>query len=368
MSRARGLEKRRFPFLLVLAALAWPATAALGATAKFLGPNKCTSCHDHEKQAAWAGKDTHAKALQQIEDKNAARYARAIGLADAYDLKGSCVGCHATVFNGDANAGVSCETCHGAGSDYVEPHQQKGSYEKSLTLGMIDTRGNLQVWAKMCVDCHVMRDAKLIASGHKSGADFDVGTESRKIVHWAPIYDFARLFALGKAAPRRPAGAAAAPKPKARPRPAAPAPAATPATPAPAKPTPAQAAPMAAPPPAPTAAIAAAPAAPAVAKTPSPTPEIAITIEVSPIPTRAPAARQSEAPPPPRPIEAPATSVAPAAPAGPAPPAPSAGKAKPAPARPYAKKTVPHVTPRPAPTVTPTKRPAPQAPPVRAPH
>lgn len=354
-SRARGLEKRRFPFLLVLAALAWPATAALGAAAKFLGPNKCTSCHDHEKQAAWAGKDTHAKALEQLEDKNAAKYGRAVGLADAYDLKGSCVGCHATVYSGDANAGVSCETCHGAGSLYVEPHQQKGSYEKSLPLGMIDTRGNLQVWAKMCVDCHVMRDAKLIASGHKSGVDFDVGVASQKIVHWAPTYDFAKLSTLGKAAPGRPAGGAAAPKPE--PKPAAPAARPAPApTPKPVPPA-AQLPPAAAKPvqqpspaaaPAPTAAITAAPAASAVAKTPSPTPEISITIEVSPIPTRALAARQSETPP--------------------APPAPSAGKTKPAPARPHARKTAPHVTPQPAPTVTPTKRPAPQAPPVRAPH
>ncbi len=80
------------------------------------------------------------------------------------------MGCHATVFSGDANAGVSCETCHGAGSDYVEPHQQKGTHARSVTLGLFDTRGNLSVWAKMCVDCHIMKDAKLIAAGHKSGS------------------------------------------------------------------------------------------------------------------------------------------------------------------------------------------------------
>jgi hypothetical protein len=413
MRRASGLEKRPVPFLLLLAALACTAPAALGAPAKFLGPNKCTSCHDHEKQAAWAAKDTHPKALQQLEDKNAAKYAKAIGLADPYDLKGSCVGCHATVFNGDANAGVSCETCHGAGSDYVEPHQQKGNHERSLTQGLIDTRGNLQVWAKMCVDCHIMRDAKLIASGHKSGAEFDVGTGSQKIVHWVPTYDFAKLSALGKAGGGKPAGGAAAPRPEAKP--AAPAPAAAPTAPPPAKPTaaptappapaptpkpvppaaepppaaakpgqqpspaaakppqegarpPATRAPEAPAPPVPEVKKPTSPPAPAVATTPSPTPEIGITIEASPIPTRAPAPRQNEAPPPPRAVEAPATSVAPAAPAAPAPPAPSSGKAKPAPRRPYARKTVPHVTPQPAPTATPTKRPAPQAAPVRAPH
>jgi hypothetical protein len=201
--------QRRLGYLLALVALLSTAPAAFGAPAKVLGPNKCISCHDHDKQAAWAGKDTHAKALEQLEDKNAAKYARAIGLADPYDLKGSCVGCHATVWNGDANAGVSCETCHGAGSEYLEPHQQKGSHEKSLTQGLIDTRGSLEVWAKMCMACHVMRDAKLIASGHKSGADFDAGAGSQKIVHWAPTYDFSKLSTLGKAAPGRPGGGAA---------------------------------------------------------------------------------------------------------------------------------------------------------------
>ena len=405
---ARGLEKWGLP-LLLLSALLWPAPSALGAPAKVLGPNKCTSCHDHEKQAAWAGKDTHAKALAQLEDKNAAKYAKAIGLADPYDLKGSCVGCHATVFNGDANAGVSCETCHGAGSDYVEPHQQKGNHARSLTQGLIDTRGSLQVWAKMCVDCHIMRDPKLIASGHKSGAEFDVGTGSQKIVHWDPPYDFAKLSALGKAGGGgKPAAAAAAPKPETKPAAAAaPAPAAAPAAPAAAPPVKPTTAPAAPPAPAPTAKPAPAPAAaepppatakpaapppataapappatptavavapavpaePAVAAAPSPTPEIPITIEASPVPTRG---RPAAAPQPPqRPAEPPAASVAPAAAEAPA-PAPSSEKpVKPTPRKAYPKKALTHVTPQPsppAPTPTPTKRPAPAAPPIRAPH
>jgi hypothetical protein len=430
VGRAIGLANRRvpIPLLLLLAGFAGAAPAALGAPAKVLGPNKCTSCHDHEKQAAWAPKDTHAKALQQLEDKNASKYAKAIGLADPYDLKGSCVGCHATVFNGDANAGVSCETCHGAGSDYVDPHQQKGNYAKAVSLGMFDTRGNLQIWAKMCMDCHVMRDAKLIASGHKSGADFDAGAGSQKIVHWAPTYDFAKISALGKAAGGKPAGGAAAPapaapaaapaaappapKPTAAPPPAAapapaPAPTAKPApqaaeppaaakpaqpSPVPARPTPAAPTPevkkptsppappppTAVPPPPPTAVVAAPAPAAVVPKAPSPTSEIPITIEASPIPTRVVAPRHTEAPPAPRAVEAaPATSVEPARAA---PAAPSAPKPKPTARRPYKKKVLTHVTPQapaqaesqptsqPAPTVTPTRRPASQAPPVRAPH
>ena len=203
-----------------LIALAGPAAAA----PKYLGPNKCVSCHEHEPQKTWAAKDKHSHALQQLEDAKASKYAAAIGLSDPYDLKGSCVACHATVFNGDANAGVSCETCHGPGSDYLEPHQQKGSYPKAVPLGMIDSRGNYPVWAALCVKCHVVTDAKLTAAGHKSGANFEVGAESRKIVHWKETYDFAQLSAAGMAAmARRTGGAppppAALPKPTATPAP-----------------------------------------------------------------------------------------------------------------------------------------------------
>src|SRR5439155_24252163 len=112
------------------------------------------------------------------EDRMAPGYAKAIGLADPYDLRGSCVKCHATVFKGDANAGVSCESCHGAGSGYLEPHQRRGSYQTAVSLGMNAMRGNYVVWAKLCLDCHVIADKKLVAAGHVSGADFEIGAKS----------------------------------------------------------------------------------------------------------------------------------------------------------------------------------------------
>src|SRR5712692_9669149 len=142
---ARGF--RALSLTLLCGALLCARSAPVEAAAKVLGPSKCTSCHEHEKQAAWATKDPHAK---------------------------------------------------------------------------FDTRGNLPVWAKMCVDCHVLKDAKLIAAGHKSGADFDVGPSSQKIVHWAQTYDYAKLSAAGKVAAAARLGGAA-PKPEAaKPPPPAP--------------------------------------------------------------------------------------------------------------------------------------------------
>ena len=67
-----------------------------------------------QKEEPAAHKDkAHFDTRKQLDEPKAAAYAKAIGLADPYDVKGSCVTCHATVFRGDANAGVSCESCHG---------------------------------------------------------------------------------------------------------------------------------------------------------------------------------------------------------------------------------------------------------------
>ncbi|HEV8232891.1 MAG TPA: multiheme c-type cytochrome [Thermoanaerobaculia bacterium] len=400
-------------------ALGSPAAAA----PKYLGPNKCVSCHEHETLKAWADKDKHSRALQQLDDAKAAKYAAAIGLSDPYDLKGSCVTCHATVFSGDANAGVSCEKCHGPGSDYLAPHQEKGNYAKAVSLGMIDTRGNYPVWAALCVNCHVVTDAKLTGAGHKSGANFETGAESRKIVHWKETYDFARLAAAGKAAVARRAGgapppAAAAPKvtpspvatkspvptkpPKPTPTasPVAKEPRATPTSAAPARPEAARS-PTAAPPrrepptptsvpreaptsvPSPTSTFA--PEAPPT-EVPSPVParvtptpattratsDILILIQATPIPTTTPRARERREPTSiPAAVETPMPSSAPAA----APP-PTRAATKPRPKPPLVRRTRAPVRPtsvaspptiRRSPTPVPAAAPSPTRTRVRAP-
>ena len=89
---------------------------------EFLGPGKCTDCHDHADEKEWSEKrdgdgkgKQHLNALNQLGDANATKYAKAINLANVYDIKGSCVKCHATVVRRDAAFGISCESCHGPG-------------------------------------------------------------------------------------------------------------------------------------------------------------------------------------------------------------------------------------------------------------
>jgi hypothetical protein len=181
-------------------------TRGAAAQNKTLGPSGCIACHDHSRQAlkwqkeepAALGVKAHFNTRKQLDAPKAAAYAKAIGLADPYDLKGSCVQCHATVFKGDANAGVSCESCHGPASGYNEPHQPKGSYAKAVSLGLHDLRGKPDAIAKTCVECHVTPDKRLAAAGHPAGEKFDAGVSLQKVVHWNTTYDYAAVSATGR--------------------------------------------------------------------------------------------------------------------------------------------------------------------------
>jgi len=188
-----------------------------------VGPSKCTACHDHDRQSAkWQKEEpaqykdkAHYNTRKQLDGAKAGTYAKAIGLADPYDVKGSCVTCHATVFRGDANAGVSCESCHGPASGYLEPHQAKGAYAKAVSTGLRDLKSKPPAIAKACVACHLTTDKRLLAAGHPSGTEFDVGAGLKKVVHWATTYDFAAVTAAGKAAMGPAAARAAVPAPPA---------------------------------------------------------------------------------------------------------------------------------------------------------
>jgi hypothetical protein len=199
-------------------------TASAARAQTVVGPSKCTACHDHDRQATrWQREEpaqykdkAHYNTRKQLDGAKAGTYAKAIGLADPYDVKGSCVTCHATVFRGDANAGVSCESCHGPASGYLEPHQIKGAYAKAISTGLRDLKSKPPAIAKACVACHLTTDKRLVAAGHPSGAEFDVGAGLKKIVHWATTYDFPAVSAAGKAAMGPAAArAAAAPAPPA---------------------------------------------------------------------------------------------------------------------------------------------------------
>jgi hypothetical protein len=183
---------------------------------QMLGPGQCLNCHDHDKEKDWysskellevvrlfpdKGKNAgHVNSLNQLESPKSDAFAKAIGQADKYDANGACVRCHATVFNGDANAGVSCESCHGPASAYLTPHQVKGSYDTAVTqYGMTRLVGNIQGWTQQCTNCHVMDDDRLIKAGHPSGDDFDLSKRYQPVsLHFKKTYTPEQVGAIAK--------------------------------------------------------------------------------------------------------------------------------------------------------------------------
>src|SRR5262249_17977562 len=151
---------------LVAALAATPALAA-----KYVGPTDCTNCHDHETATKAWHNHAHFKSLDIFEGQKAKAFTTRLGIKDPYSE--FCTKCHATVVDGEPNFGVSCESCHGAASDFLKAHQTKGSYEKAISLGMLRTK-DLAVRAKNCVGCHIVTDAKLLGAGHPNGANFDI--------------------------------------------------------------------------------------------------------------------------------------------------------------------------------------------------
>src|SRR5216684_769908 len=201
---------------LTLAVMAFASAASAQQKFTAVGPNECLNCHDHDDQRAWYEKKEipevqrlfpekganagHINSLKQLETTKSNDFAKAIGLADKYDTNGACVKCHATVFAGDANAGVACESCHGAASGYLKPHQTKGAYDVSVAqFGQTKLVGNIQAWTQQCTTCHIMDDDRLIKAGHPSGDDFDLGKRYGPVsLHFKKQYAAADVAVLGK--------------------------------------------------------------------------------------------------------------------------------------------------------------------------
>lgn len=302
----------------VLIAVGWafPSTAS-AQKYDYIGPNKCYAAGCHKEEKDWyKTKDgtngrRHSNSDGQLENIKSKEYAKALGLADPYDAK--CTKCHATTFKNNF-AGVSCESCHGPGSGYLEVHDDMpGGYEKSLALGMLDVWTKPQTWAPQCMECHVVSEAALIKAGHPSGDEFDLGVKLTPVaIHWKKSnYSAGQIAPLGAAAKKQiqarrgsaPATTAAAAPPPAAPPPVAPEP--PPVAPA-TTPTPAPAPPPAAPSPAPAPSAAAPP--PAIPPAPASRPPAAPGPRPTPPAARPPAAGAPMTPPlplPSPPMEAP---------------------------------------------------------------
>ena len=142
--------------LLVVVALLAAGTIS-AQTFRYIGAENCKTCHNKPAAGAqydhWL-KDGHSQALKALSGEKATEYAKQNGIADA-SKEAKCLKCHSTYHaapenlrNGiKADEGVSCEGCHGAGSNYRSPAVMKNP-------ALARRQGLIEQNEALCLKCH----------------------------------------------------------------------------------------------------------------------------------------------------------------------------------------------------------------------
>ncbi len=175
---------------ILLAAVVWLQIGmASPDPEKVVGPEQCAECHDVET-GIWE-ETHHSITYESMPDSDeGAEIADALGIDDVVEAE-LCQNCHLTLQadGGDPEviAGVSCESCHGAGRDWVDVHSEEDkTEEQAVTLwaeseaaGMIRP-GNVYAFAKNCFGCHIVAQEELVdTGGHAAGSEFNLVTWSQ---------------------------------------------------------------------------------------------------------------------------------------------------------------------------------------------
>jgi hypothetical protein len=126
-------------------------------TFKYVGADKCKICHNKpntgEQYNKWV-KSPHAMSLKSLSSPESMEYAKKNGIADP-TKEPKCLKCHSTYDKADAKLragitateGVSCESCHGPGSNYKSP-----TIMKNQKLAM--QNGLILPDKTVCIGCH----------------------------------------------------------------------------------------------------------------------------------------------------------------------------------------------------------------------
>ncbi len=158
--------------------------------AKIVGPNACAECHKQETEA-WQASH-HFKTFRDMpRRKEANEIAERMGV-QRIRSESLCLNCHYTVQQKESKkqpiAGISCESCHSAGEDWIRVHSQfSGKTEKTETKAeeearwkLADSKGmirpsSLYRLAKNCYSCHVVPQEDLVNKGrHPAGSAFEM--------------------------------------------------------------------------------------------------------------------------------------------------------------------------------------------------
>jgi len=130
------MRNRALWWTLALAAVLVSATVIQAQDHTFVGAEKCKMCHKVQYNS-WL-ESTHAKATEAAK------------ASTEREFSADCLKCHAT--NADeALAGVQCEACHGAGSDFKKMSIMKDQ-EKAMANGLVVPS------QEICDGCHIGDD------------------------------------------------------------------------------------------------------------------------------------------------------------------------------------------------------------------
>ena len=160
--------------------------------AQVAGPDACGECHKSSVKL-WK-KTRHAIAFKELpRKKEAKKIAKNLGIR-RIKAESDCLSCHFTSAQVKGKvkpiAGITCESCHGAGKSWIKEHSDYGGkgvtmenetpahkkerFAKSEAAGMIRPMRLYKVAAN-CYGCHTVPNEKLVnVGGHSSGSKFDL--------------------------------------------------------------------------------------------------------------------------------------------------------------------------------------------------
>lgn len=156
---------------------------------KVVTAEACAKCHVNEVQS-WK-QTPHYRTFDQLgRMPEAKQICKNMGLRSV-KRSDVCIDCHFTTqVKGDRLkpvSGISCESCHGAGADWINLHNDYGGplatresestehaaqrIADSVAAGMRNTRNLYQI-ASSCFNCHTVPNEELVnVGGHRAGSD-----------------------------------------------------------------------------------------------------------------------------------------------------------------------------------------------------
>ena len=169
-------------------------------SAKIVGPNACAECHKQEVEA-WKGTHHFRTFREMPRNTEANEIAEKMGVR-RIKSDSLCLNCHFTVQQKNNKeepiAGISCESCHGAGQDWIKVHsgfsgkkeqtetkaEEEARWKLADSKGMIRPRSLYQL-AKNCYGCHVVPQEELVnKGGHRAGSAFELVSWSQgEVLH-----------------------------------------------------------------------------------------------------------------------------------------------------------------------------------------